>query len=232
MSTLTQITEFLEQTRNLPVGELNRLIAKLDQSAEPQISQGFAHSILGYMKMNEIAGEVATFAEGRAKAASLRDRHSWLFVEPIIEDPAPMIEEFVASPKAMKVKTEKKSEIAKRIYAGLADKSKANVMKVFQEQLDTSVAGSQTFYYVVAGPTGAKRGRKANPDATPKVAYVRKTVAGAPTKRELAAKLFASAPDKSRAAIVARFQSELGLSPACSTTYFYTVGGAHVRATK
>lgn len=232
MSNLTQLAEFLEQTRNLPVGELNRLIAKMDQTAEPQVSQGFAHSILGYMKMNEIAGEVATFIDGQAKAANLRNRHNWLFVEPIIEDPTPMIEEFVASPKLVKVKGEKKSEIAKRIYAGLADKSKANVMKVFEKELDTSEKGAQTFFYVCNGPTGAKRGRKANPDAAPKVAYVRKTAVGTPTKRELATNLFTSAPDKSRAAITARFVSEIGLSLKGAVTYYYAVGGAHMRDAK
>jgi hypothetical protein len=232
MSDLVQINEYLDQTRNMSVEELNVLIRHMDQSAEPQTQQGFAHSILGYMKMSDIKGEVATFEAAKTKAEALKSRHAWLFAEPTPEVEAPVAVEVVAVPKAPKVKVEKKGDIAKRIYAGLADKSKANVMKVFQTELQTTVAGSQTYFYVCNGPTGAQRGRKASSPDAKKVAYVRKTAVGAPTKRELATKLFASAPDKSRATIVARFQTELGLTKAGSTTYYYTVGGAHLRSAK
>jgi hypothetical protein len=232
MSVLVQINEYLDKTRNLSIDEINALIRQMDQTADAQTQQGFAHTILGYMKQAELKDEVATFAAAKSKADSLKDRHRWLFVEPTPEVAAEETVEIVSVPKAIKVKTEKKSDIAKRIYAGLADKSKENVMKVFQKELQTSVLGAQTYYYAAGGEKSGKRGRKANPTALAKVAYVRKTPAGTPTKREQAAKLFASAPDKSRATIVARFQKELGLTAAGSTTYYYTVGGAHLRSAK
>lgn len=232
MSVLVQINEYLDKTRNLSVDEINALIRQMDQTADTLVQQGFAHTVLGYMKQAELKDEVATFAAAKAKADSLKDRHRWLFVEPAPEVDAPEIAEVVSVPKAPKVKVEKKGDIAKRIYAGLADKSKENVMKVFQQELNTSLLGAQTYYYAAGGEKSGKRGRKANPTASAKVAYVRKVPAGTPTKRELAAKLFASASDKSRAVIVGRFESELGLTPKGAVTYFYTVGGAHLRSAK
>lgn len=231
MSVLVQINEYLDKTRNLSVDEINALIRQMDQTADALVQQGFAHTVLGYMKQAELKDEVATFAVAKAKADSLKDRHRWLFVEPAPEVDAPEVAEVVPVPKAPKVKVEKKGDIAKRIYAGLADKSKENVMKVFQKELNTSLLGAQTYYYAAGGEKSGKRGRKANPTAA-KPVYVRKTPAGTPTKREQAAKLFATAINKDRAVIVARFQSELGLTPAGSLTYFYAVGGAHMRSAK
>jgi len=232
MSDLVQINEYLDQTRNLSLNEINALIRHMDQSAETQTQQGFAHSILGYMKMSDIKGEVATFVEAKSKAEKLKERHAWLFVEPVPEVEIPVAAEVIVEPKAPKVKVEKKGDIALRIFAGLADKSKANVMQVFQKELNTTTSGAQTYFYVCNGPTGAQRGRKPSTDAAAKVAYVRKVPVGTPTKRELASKLFASATDKSRATITARFQNELGLTKAGSLTYYYTVGGAHLRSAK
>jgi hypothetical protein len=232
MSVLVQINEYLDQTRALSVEEINALIRHMDQAAEPQTQQGFAHTILGYMKQAELKDEVAVFADAKAKAEALKSRHAWLFAEPAPEVVAPVAVEVVAVPKAPKVKVEKKGDIAKRIFAGLADKSKANVMKVFQTELQTTVAGSQTYFYVCNGPTGAQRGRKASATATAKPVYVRKVPAGTPTKREQAAKLFSTAVNKDRAVIVGRFVSELGLTPKGAVTYYYTVGGAHLRSAK
>jgi hypothetical protein len=232
MSNLVQINEYLDQTRNLSVDELNALIRAKDQSAEPQVSQGFAHAILGYMQQIEINGEVATFEAAKAKADKLKGRHGWLFVEPTEEQEKPVAIEAPATVKQPKVAVEKKSEIAKRIFEGLADKSKANVIEVFQRELNTSPAGAQTFYYACGGEKSGKRGRKPSATASAKPVYVRKTDPATPSKRDQAAKLFAVATDKSRAVITARFQQELGLSPACATTYFYSVGGARVRAGK
>lgn len=231
MSTLVQINEYLDNTRELSVEELNALIRTMDQSAEPQSSQGFAHSILGYMKLAEIKDEIATFADAKAKALRLKERHNWLFVEPAVpEEKAPAIETPKA-PKAPKVKTEKKSDIAMRIFTGLADKSKANVIEVFARELNTTLAGAQSYYYAVGGEKSGKRGRKPSADSTPKAAYVRKTPVG-PTKREQAAKLFASAPDKSRAAVVSLFMDKLGMTKAGATTYAYTVGVQRLRSAK
>lgn len=232
MSVLVQINEYLDKTRNLSIDEINALIRQMDQTADIQTQQGFAHTVLGYMKQAELKDEVATFAAAKSKADSLKDRHRWLFVEPAPEVAVPELVEVTPVPKAIKVKAEKKGDIAKRIYAGLADKSKENVMKVFQKELQTTALGAQTYYYAAGGEKSGKRGRKANPTASAKVAYVRKTPAGTPTKREQAAKLFATAINKDRAVIVARFQSELGLTPAGSLTYFYAVGGAHMRSAK
>lgn len=232
MSILSEINEFLESTRTESVDALNSMIRHMDQSAEPQRDQGFAHSILGYMKMADLKDQVALFSEAKSKAEALKARHGWLFVEPAPEVIEAPVAEKVTAPKAPKVKAEKKSEIAMRIYAGLADKSKANVMATFERELNTSKLGAQTYFYVCNGPTGAQRGRKANPDAAPKVAYVRKPVVSGPTKREQATKLFATATDKSRAVITARFVSELGLTPKGALTYYYTVGGAKLRAAK
>lgn len=237
MSNLVQINEYLEQTRNLSVEELNSMIRHMDQAAEPQVSQGFAHSVLGYMKQAELKDEVATFEAAKIKAEALRTRHGWLFAETAAEEveaaaAAVVVEEVVVAPKAPKIKTEKKGDIAKRIFAGLADKSKENVMQVFQKELNTTAAGAQTYFYVCNGPTGAQRGRKASANAAAKTVYVRKTPVGGLTKREQAAALFAGATNKDRAVIVGRFVSELGMSKAGATTYYYTVGGAHLRAKK
>lgn len=232
MSVLVQINEYLDKTRNLSVDEINALIRQMDQTADVQTQQGFAHTILGYMKQAELKDEVATFAAAKSKADSLKDRHRWLFVEPAPEVDVPEVAEVVPTPKVPKMKAEKKGDIAKRIYAGLADKSKENVMKVFQKELNTSVAGSQTFFYVCNGPTGAKRGRKVSPTESAKVAYVRKVPAGTPTKRELATKLFASASDKSRGAVVALFMDKLGMTKSGATTYAYAVGVQHLRTKK
>ncbi len=231
MSQLTQINQFLDSTRNLSVEELNKMISHMDGAAEPMTQQGFAHTVLGYMKQMEINDQVASFELAKQKAESLKTRHSWLFAEPVPEVEAPVEVEPVKVPKAPKVKTEKKGDIAKRIFAGLADKSKENVMKVFQKELNTTAAGAQTYFYVCNGPTGAQRGRKATANTERKV-YVRKTPAGTPTKREQAAALFASATNKDRAVIVGRFVSELGMTPAGATTYYYAVGGAHMRSAK
>lgn len=233
MSVLVQINEYLDKTRNLSIDEINALIRQMDQTADVQTQQGFAHTVLGYMKQAELKDEVATFAAAKSKAEALKDRHSWLFAEPVPEDKPVTIADVVEKQaKPVKVKAEKKGDIAKRIYAGLADKSKENVMKVFQKELQTTVAGSQTYFYVCNGPTGAQRGRKASPTASAKVAYVRKVPAGTPTKREQAAALFAGATVKDRAVIVGRFVSELGLTPKGAVTYYYTVGGAHLRSAK
>lgn len=232
MSNLVQINEYLEQTRNLSVEELNTLIFKMDNTAVPQVSQGLAHSILGYMKLIELNDGVATFAAGQEKAAKLQARHGWMYAAPVVAEEKPVVAEVEQAPKAPKVKTETKTEIAARIYAGLADKSKAHVMEVFQRELQTTVQGSQSYYYAVGGEKSGKRGRKPSASTAAKTVYVRKTPVGVPTKRELAAKLFATAADKSRAVIVDRFQKELGLTAAGSVTYFYTVGGAHIRAAK
>ena len=235
MSTLVQINEYLDQTRNLSVNELNTMIRHMDQAAEPQVSQGFAHSILGYMKQAELKDEVATFEAAKVKAEALRTRHGWLFAETAAEEveaAAVVVEEVVVAPKAPKIKTEKKGDIAKRIYAGLADKSKENVMKVFEKELNTTKSGAQTYFYVCNGPTGAQRGRKASANAAAKTVYVRKTPVGAVSKRDQAAALFAGATNKDRAVIVGRFVSELGLTPKGAVTYYYTVGGAHLRSAK
>jgi hypothetical protein len=231
MSNLTQINEYLEQTRNLSVEELNTLIFKMDNTAVSQVSQGLAHSILGYMKLIELNDGVATFAAGQEKAAKLQERHGWMYAAPVVVEEKPVVE-VVQAVKVPKAKTETKTEIAARIYAGLADKSKAHVMEVFQRELQTTVQGSQSYYYAVGGEKSGKRGRKPSASAAPKAVYVRKTPVGVPTKRELATKLFTSAPDKSRAVIIDRFQKELGLTAAGSVTYFYNVGGAHIRAAK
>ena len=232
MSNLVQINEFLEQTRELSISELNAMIRKMDQAAESQVSQGFAHSILGYMKQMEIAGEVATFTAGKEKAEKLKARHTWLFTEPTVEEAAAVVVEVAKLPKAEKVKVEKKGDIAKRIFAGLADKSKENVMRVFQKELNTTQSGAQTYFYVCNGPTGAPRGRKAGVTASAKTVYVRKTPVGAPTKREIATKLFVAAPVKTRDAVVATFMKELSMTKAGATTYYYTVGGTRVRTAK
>jgi hypothetical protein len=232
MSVLVQINEYLDKTRNLSVDEINALIRQMDQTADTLVQQGFAHTVLGYMKQAELKDEVATFAAAKSKADSLKDRHRWLFVEPAPEVDAPEVTEVVSVPKVPKVKVEKKGDIAKRIYAGLADKSKENVMKVFQKELNTSLLGAQTYYYAAGGEKSGKRGRKANPAASTKVAYVRKVPAGTPTKRELAAKLFASAINKDRGAVVALFMDKLGMTKAGATTYAYTVGVQHLRNIK
>lgn len=228
MSTLATINQFLDSTRDLSVDKLNELIFAMDHTAEPQVSQGLAHSILGYMKLAEIKDQTASFAAALQSASKLKENHGWLFTEPAPVEVAAPVEKPVVE-KVVKEKTEPKGEIAKRIFAGLADKSKANVIEVFQRELGTSKAGAQTYFYVCNGPTGAKRGRAAT--ATPKV-YVRKTPAGVPTKREQAASIYAAATDKSRDAIVAKFVSELGMTKSGATTYYYNVGGAHLRTAK
>jgi hypothetical protein len=229
MSFLTEINEFLEQTRELPIKQMNKLIAEMDSAAEAQKSTQIAHSILGYMMSAKIRGEQPSFADALARVEKLKSAQPWLYVEPA-EKPivdAPKVVEVVKT-KAPKVRGEKKGEIAARIFAGLADKSKENVIKVFVEQLGTTPAGAQTYFYAVGGEKSGKRGRKAS--GAPRKVYVRKTEKKAgPTKREMAAQLFAAAPVKSRDVIVQRFVSELGMTKSGATTYYYAVGGAPVR---
>jgi len=61
---------------------------------------------------------------------------------------------------------------------------------------------------------------KAKAVKAPKVAKVKKV-----TKMDQARALFAKATDKSRGAMITVFNTELGLSKAAASTYFYTVKG-------
>jgi hypothetical protein len=231
MSYLAQINEYLASTRELSAKQLNKLIKDLDQSAEPVKSQQEAHSVLGYMMSAKIKGESPVFAHAVARVERLKSAQPWLYVEPevkLVVPGAAAVDEPEEKPvKVKKPRGEKKSDIAAKIFSGLADKSKENVIAVFMDQLGTTRAGAQTYFYAVGGEKSGKRGRKAS--GAPVKVYVRKTEKTGPTKREQAAVLFAGATDKSRDAIVKRFVTELGLTPAGARTYYYAVGGAPVR---
>ncbi len=219
MSYLVQINEFLAETRDLGPKQLNKLIKELDNAALAVDNQAMAHTILGYMMSAKIKGETPKFEEASRRAANLKASQSWLFVEPITPAQTSLVPvdekpKKITSPKQ---KTEKKSDTAKRIFDNLTDKTKANVIKVFMEQLGTTEAGASTYFYACGGE---KTGHKTTQ---------RVKASSGPTKRDLAQQLFDNSEHKDRASIVAKFVSELGLTTAGATTYYYVCGGAPVR---
>lgn len=231
MSFIAQIGSFLNETRELSVKQLNNLIKELDHTAATVDNQAVAHSVLGYMQSAKIKGETVSFADAFARTDSLKARHNWLYVEESTEEStAPVtIAEDAPAAKPARAKGEKKSDIAAKIYAGLTDRSKENVIRVFMEQLGTTRAGGTTYYYTVGGEKTGRPARKAS--TTAPTTYVRKTPERTgPTKREIAAKMFAEAPVKTRAVMVERFVQEIGMTPKCAMTYFYVVGGQRQRA--
>jgi hypothetical protein len=232
MSIIAQINEFLNETRDLTVKQLNNLIQELDHTAITIGDQAVAHSVLGYMQSAKIKGETANFADAFIRAKDLKARHNWLYVDPTEPSAtAPITDEVVPAAKPVRVKGEKKSDIAAKIYAGLTDRSKENVIRVFMEQLGTTHAGAQTYYYTVGGVKTGRPARKAS--TTAPTTYVRKTPERTgPSKREVAAKMFAEATVKTRAVMVERFVQEIGMTVAGATTYFYAVGGQRQRAVK
>lgn len=231
MSFIAQIGSFLNETRELSLKQLNNLIKELDHTATTVDNQAVAHSVLGYMQSAKIKGEVVSFADAFARTDSLKARHNWLYVEPTEESAADPVAADVPVEKPVRVKGEKKSDIAAKIYAGLTDRSKENVIRVFMEQLGTTQAGAQTYYYTVGGEKTGRTARKAS--TTAPTTYVRKTPERTgPTKREIAAKMFAEAPVKTREVMVERFVQEIGMTKAGAMTYFYAVGGQRQRAVK
>lgn len=241
-SALREINEYLESTRMMSRTELNAIIRDLDPEAAELQTQGFAHSVLGYMMVDKFAGLTPNFRVGVTKAGSLKDRHPWLFAEPTAqaivdgnessEDDVPVA---VQKVKNQKQKSETKADISKRIYAGLTDKSKENVIKVFMHELGTSLAGATTYYYASGGEKSGRKVAKAVDSEAIKSTTTKKAVTkvasanGGITKKTLAQEIFNGAVDKSRGAIVQKFIDELAMTKLGATTYFYNVGGARAR---
>jgi hypothetical protein len=232
-SALREINEYLESTRMMSRTELNAIIRDLDPEAAELQTQGFAHSVLGYMMVDKFAGLTPNFRVGVTKAGSLKDRHPWLFAEPvaqaIVDGEDPVVLADVKPPKPAKPKLETKSDIAKRIFAGLTDRSKANVISVFMQELGTTASGAQTYYYAAGGEKSGKA--KKSPIASSTVTKVTstKTPKIGVTKKQLAQEIFAKSTDKSRDVIVQKFMDELSMTKLGASTYFYNVGGARAR---
>jgi hypothetical protein len=233
-SALREINEYLESTRMMSRTELNAIIRDLDPEAAELQTQGFAHSVLGYMMVDKIAGLTPNFRVGVTKAGSLKERHPWLFAEPvaqaIVDGDEPEAVE-VKKVKVTKPKLETKSDIAKRIYAGLTDKSKVNVIKVFMQELGTSAAGAQTYFYASGGEKSGKAPKAtkiASVIISSTVSLARATKVG-PTKKQLATEIYTKSVDKSRDTIVQKFMVELSMTKLGASTYFYNVGGARTK---
>jgi len=220
MSYLRQINEHLESTRELTIQQLNNLILELDRAAQPLTHQGIAHTVLGYMMSARLKGEDPSFVDGVARAERLKANQEWLYVDPAVKvaPPPPPVKQSKADAAPVK----SKRDLAREIYDGLEDKSKANVIRVLMERLQTSQAGAQTYYY---GCTDVREG------SGPKEAPVKdeKPANTAPSKKMQAQALFDAAPDKSKDAIVALLMHELKLSVAGASTYYYSCTGAQRR---
>lgn len=228
MSYLTEINEYLAQTRDMSESQLNQLINELDSQSHCVDSQALAHTVLGYMMSAKIKGELPHFAQAVVRATNLKAQQMWLFAEPSSKtSTAPAAEQDTKPAKNSKQNptlSVNKMVIAREIYSGLVDKTKPNVIKIFVEKLSTTPAGAQTYYYACGG-------KKTN--VHPKVIQTASAItaykAATPTKRELARRLFNNSVTKDRETIVSKFVTELGLTKACATTYYYSCGGAPVR---
>lgn len=231
MSYVTAINEFLESTRSLPAAELNQRIATLDSTATPVAAASVAHAVLGYMQSAVIKGETPSFGAALARAEGLKQKQEWLFTDTEAVAARPTVEVIapVRAAKAVATPRVKKSDAAREIFASLEDRSKANVIKVFMERLGTTAAGAQTYFYACGGEKVGRRGRPAQGENRVIVRIPRRE---GPTKAEQAQTIFASATDKSRDTIINSFVSQLGMSKAGATTYFYKVGGQRVRGQK
>lgn len=229
MSYLTEISEHLAQTRDMSIKQLNTLIKSLDDSSEDIKIPSLAHAVLGYMMSAKIKGETPRFAEAVERAESLKARQRWLFTEPLPEETQirPEVEERVVEKPLVK-KPVKKVDAAKQIYNELEDKSKENVIKVLVSKLGVTEAGAQTYYYACGGERLGKKVRKSG-DVKSAAGIAKAPKVTGPTKREQAQVLFNSATNRTRESIVAQFVSELGLSQAGATTYYYACGGASVK---
>ena len=232
MSYVSSINEFLEATRSLSAADLNQRIASLDASATPVATASVAHAVLGYMQSAVIKGETPSFSAALARAEGLKQKQEWLFTD--TETPTHPAVEVIAPVRATKTATAttprvKKSDAAREIFATLEDRSKTNVIKVFMEKLGTTAAGAQTYFYACGGEKVGRRGR---PAAGENRVIVRIPRREGPTKAEQAQTIFATATDKSRDAIINTFVTQLGMSKAGATTYFYKVGGQRVRGQK
>jgi len=218
-SYLTQINAFLSETRQLLLPELNAMIADLDPDAEPIESATVAHATLGYLKSAELKGDAAVFADAFRRATELKEGQEWLFID---DTPTAAVKPAAAAKPAAEPAAPKarKSDQAKAIFDALEDKSKANVMRVFQEKLNTTAAGAQTYFYACGGERVGRRGRHS---ADSGVEVVRIPKRETPTKLELARKLYANNPKATRTDIIALFQSDLKMSKSGATTYYYTV---------
>lgn len=229
MSFVAEINAFLETTRTMTVEQLNTMIAERDATAEAITNASVAHAVLGYMESARIKGQVPSFADAFQRASALKEGQPFLFTadEPESKPAADTAAAALTAPAAAAAAPAKvkKSEQAQAIFDSLTDKSKPNVIKVFMEQLGTTAAGAQTYYYACGGEKLGRRGRPAGEGG----AVAKRE---GPTKADRARALFAEAPDKSRAAIIKLFMEQLEMSKAGATTYYYTVGGEHIRAKK
>lgn len=218
MSYLTKINEFLATTRGMDLSQLNLMISERDPDAEAIESPTIAHATLGYLESAVLKGETPSFSEALRRANELKEGQEWLFVDDEAPaKPAAKAAEKKAEPAAPRAR---KSDLAKAIFAELEDKSKANVIRVFQEKLGTTAAGAQTYYYECGGERAGRRGRHPAGSA---VDVVRIPKRETPTKLQLARELFAANPSATRTEIIALFQSNLSMTKSGATTYYYTV---------
>ncbi len=216
MSYLRTINEFLAETRELTIEQLNRLIQERDHTATELTQQLFAHSVLGYMQSASIRKEPVSFASAVEKAEMLRKRNGWLFIESSMTQPNIPVEVEQPPPKQsiVEVKSEKQQKVRKQdqaqaIYDALPDKTRNSVIAAFVEKLGVSEAGALTYFYNCGGSTGAKSDQ--------------------PSKKELAQMLYDKSDNKDREYIIELFMRELGLTKPGAHTYYYGCGGAPVR---
>lgn len=87
---------------------------------------------------------------------------------------------------------------AREIYAASPDKSRKEIIRLFQEQIPGMAQATASTYYYQVAPEREKR--------VPNVAKARE--------------IYAAAPEKSRKALVPKFM-ELGMSENVASTYFY-----------
>lgn len=222
MSYLAEINEFLESTKGKSAADLFAMMADLDPESTMIDNADLAHAVLGYMQTAFIKGERPSFADAHDRANKLATEHSYLFSTPataadVIDKPAAVVAS-AATDTTAPVKV-RKADLAQQIFDALEDKSKANVIKTFVEQLKISPAAAQTYYYNCGGKK-ANQGAVAG-GATGGVVVGSKR--SGPTKASRAAELYANAPDKSRSVIIARFVAELEMTTAGATTYYYSV---------
>ena len=221
MSHLAEINEFLEATKGKSATDLFAMMADLDPESTMIDNADLAHAVLGYMQTAFIKGERPSFADAHDRANKLATEHSYLFSTPataadVVAKPAAVVASATTDTTApVKVR---KADLAQQIFDGLDDKSKANVIKTFVEQLKISPAAAQTYYYNCGGKK-ANQGVVAD-GATGVVVGSKRS---GPTKSSRAAELYANAPDKSRSVIIARFVAELEMTTAGATTYYYSV---------
>lgn len=153
MSYTTELMEYLSLTRDMTVAQLNNEISRFDSNAKYIESHAFAHTVLGYMQSDSMQGKDVSFDMSFNRAASLKAKQPWLFIDPT--PPAPMTDPVIKAVKpaikSVAAPSKTKLEIAVEIFAQLEDKSKASVMAVFEQQLNTTRAGAQTYYYAVGG---------------------------------------------------------------------------------